>query len=245
MSDTALQQEMSITIKDLWKTRGNITFTSRNTGIHYSTIYNWISKGKNSKEEPYYSFYKEYEKIIDKYTIKKTKKKSNKHKKKKSERINVSTNNNLSNNRILSKYRELYEKGLLTTEEFEKKKKELISNSYSNNKEETYTNIHHNERFSEEKIISVARNNYYKLLRGDIGVKVIVRQSNEKSNMIKLEIVNIYNPEGIYKNVSSNSLKTLNINEDNYNKIKNIASGSLIGIECQKRRGKVTLRILD
>ena len=218
MSNSDLEQEMNMVIKDLWKTHGHITFTSKNTGIHHSKIYNWISKGKNSEEEPYYSFYKEYEKIMDKYTIKKTKKKSNKYKKKKSDR---------------------------TTEEFEKKKKEIILNSYSVNEELTYDNIQHSEKFNEEKIISVARNNYYKLLRGDIGVKVIARQSNEKSNMVKLEIVNIYNPEGLYKNVSSHSLKTLNINEDNYNKIKNIPSGSLIGIECQKRRGKVTLRIID
>ena len=167
------------------------------------------------------------------------------YKKKKSNRLNAPAKNNISANRTLSKYEELYEKGLLTTEEFEKKKKEIILNSYSVNEELTYDNIQHSEKFNEEKIISVARNNYYKLLRGDVGVKVIARQSNEKSNMVKLEIVNIYNPEGLYKNVSSHSLKTLNINEDNYNKIKNIPSGSLIGIECQKRRGKVTLRIID
>lgn len=202
-------------------------------------------KEKIPKKNLIIYFYKEYEKIMDKYTIKKTKKKSNKYKKKKSDRLNAPAKNNISANRTLAKYTELYEKGLLTTEEFEKKKKEIILNSYSVNEELTYDNIQHSEKFNEEKIISVARNNYYKLLRGDIGVKVIARQSNEKSNMVKLEIVNIYNPEGLYKNVSSHSLKTLNINEDNYNKIKNIPSGSLIGIECQKRRGKVTLRIID
>ena len=243
MCDSALEQEMDIVIKDLWKTHGHITFTAKNTGIHHSTIYNWISKGKNSKEEPFLSFYKEYEKIIDRYAIKKTKKKSNKYKKKNSKRSNVPTKNNLPNNRILSKYVELYGKGLLTSEEFEKKRKELISNSYSENGDEIYT-IPPKE-FSEDKIISVARNNYYKLLRGAIGINVIVRQSNEKSNVIRLEIVNIYNPEGLYKNVSSNSVKTININEDNFNKIKNISPGALIGIECQKRHGKVTLRILD
>lgn len=244
MTDSTLEQEMSIVIKDLWETRGHITFTSKNTGIHHSTIYNWITKGKNSKEEPYYSFYKEYEKIMDKYTVKKTKKKSKKYRKKNYGRSKVSTKNNPSTNRILSKYIELYEKGLLTTDEFEKKKKEIISNSYSENNEETYNDDQQVKKFSEDKIISVSRNNYYKLLRGDIGVKVIARQSNEKSNRIRLEIVNIYNPEGLYKNVSSHSLKTININEDNFNKLKNTPSGNLVGIECQKRRGKVTLRIL-
>lgn len=184
MSNSDLEQEMNMVIKDLWKTHGHITFTSKNTGIHHSKIYNWISKGKNSEEEPYYSFYKEYEKIMDKYTIKKTKKKSNKYKKKKSDRLNAPAKNNISANRTLAKYTELYEKGLLTTEEFEKKKKEIILNSYSVNEELTYDNIQHSEKFNEEKIISVARNNYYKLLRGDIGVKVIARQSNEKSTWL-------------------------------------------------------------
>lgn len=242
MSNSTLEQEINIVIKDLWKTYGNITFTSKNTGIHHSTIYNWISKGKNSKEEPYYSFYKEYEKIINKYSIKKTKNKSNKSKKKNAKRLNTHNKNNPTTNRLLSKYSELYEKGLLTNEEFEKKKKEIISNSYSQSKNESYSTY---EKFSEDEIISVARNNYYKLLRGDIGVKVIARQSNKKSNIRNLEIVNIYNPEGLYKNISSNSRKTININEDNFNKIKNVPPGTLIGIECQKRRGKVTLRILD
>ena len=245
MSDSTLEQKMNIVIKDLWKTYGNITFSSKNTGIYHSTIYNWISKGKNSKEEPYYSFYKEYEKIIDKFAIKKTKKKSNKIKKKNTNKSNTHTKNNYTTNRLLSKYSELYEKGLLTKDEFEKKKKEIISNSYSESKEESNNPIQHYEKFSEDEILSVARNNYYKLLRGDIGVKVIARQSNKKSNMIKLEIVNIYNPEGLYKNISSNSRKTININEDNFNKIKNFSSGTLIGIKCQKRRGKVTLQIID
>lgn len=244
MDDSSLEQEMSIVMKDLWKTYGNITFTSKNTGIHHSKIYNWISKGKNSKQDPYYSFYKEYEKIIDRYTIKKTKKESNKYKKKNTKKSNTHTKNNHSTNRLLSKYLELYEKGLLTKDEFEKKKKEIISNSYSESKEKSYTHIQHYEKFSEDAI-SVARNNYYKLLRGDIGVKVIARQSNKKSNMIKLEIVNIYNPEGLYKNISSNSPKTININKDNFNKIKKFSTGTLIGIKCQKRRGKVTLRIID
>ena len=243
MNNSTLEQEMNIVMKDLWKTHGHITFTSKNTGIHHSTIYKWISEGKNSKEEPYYSFYNEYEKIIDKYTIKKTKKKSNKYKKN-AKRINTPTKNNPYINRLLSKYSELYEKGLLTSDEFEKKKKEIISNPYYENKQE-YNPIQYYEKFSEDEIISVARNNYYKLLRGDIGVKVVARQSNKKSNIINLEIVNIYNPEGLYKNISSNSRKTININEDNFNKIKNFSPGTLIGIECQKRRGKVTLRILN
>ena len=70
---------------------------------------------------------------MDKYTIKKTKKKSNKYKKKKSDRLNAPAKNNIAANRTLAKYTELYEKGLLTTEEFEKKKKEIILAKSLNN----------------------------------------------------------------------------------------------------------------
>ena len=71
-------------------------------------------------------------------------------------------------------------------------------------------------------------------------MNIYILKINKKylNNILKYKI-------NINKIVSKDNYYYLYLNTLNYNKIKNIPSGSLIGIECQKRRGKVTLRIID
>lgn len=54
--DDNLKTKMELVLNDLKSTK-HFKFTSENTGIHHSDIYGWISKGKDTHEEPYYSFY--------------------------------------------------------------------------------------------------------------------------------------------------------------------------------------------
>lgn len=225
-----LENEMKIVLKDLWKTR-NITFTSKNTGIHYSTIYNWISKGKSSKEDPYFSFYKEYEAIMDKYAIKKTnKKKSNKIKKtrNKPKKYNHDIKNEY-NEELLSKYYELYVKGLLTTEEFDKKKKELIP-----------TNTKFNNGYEEIDLITVSKRNFSVAVSCEIGEQISVKPAGRKNNSVLFEIIEIDNPDDIYFN--NRYAPALKLNSVNFNMLKNLGTNSLIRIEHNGLHGGVILR---
>jgi len=134
---------------------------------------------------------------------------------------------NMSNDELIFKYAELYEKGLLTREEFDLKKKELLFNNVSVNK------VNGN-------VITVARNNFAKLLSSEIGDAIIVKRGRDK---IKLEITRINNPQNIYEELDENV--KINISKENFSIVENIDFDGELIIRHKNVSGEIVLKKLD
>lgn len=145
----------------------------------------------------------------------------------------------------LLKYVDLYEKGLLTKEEFEIIKKDIFSKLINENSQNSLNNKSTEKKFvkksSEVNLITIGSNNFSTLLKSDIGDEIIAQEVNRSYNSIKLKIIDIQNKKKV-ENFTRNVIK---INEENFNFINNLNPGELITIKCKGRHGKVTLKLAN
>ena len=88
-------------------------------------------------------------------------------------------------------------------------------------------------------IITVARNNFTKLLSCNIGDEIIVKNSR---NLIKMEILNISNPYGI--NEELDGKVKISVARKNFNVIENVGSGGVIIIKHKNYPGQIDLKII-
>ena len=93
--------------------------------------------------------------------------------------------------------------------------------------------------FSKDNIITVARNNFTKLLSCSIGDKIIVKNSR---NLINLEILNISNPYGI--NEELEGVVKISVARKNFNVIENVGSGGVIIIKHKNYPGQINLKVM-
>lgn len=142
----------------------------------------------------------------------------------------------MSNDELLIKYAELCEKGYLTREEFDRKKKELL---FNNTPSKPDTSSKFDENHLDSPIITIACSNFRKLIRYNIGDKIIVKNRRDKIN---LEIVKTDNPEHVYGDLDDN-LK-LTVVKENFNVIKSLNEGKLIIIKCKGMSEEVVLKVV-
>jgi len=146
----------------------------------------------------------------------------------------VSTNK-MSNDELLFRYAELYEKGLLTKDEFDKKKKELLfsDNSFEKSNVSKITEDYEGN----ENVITVAGNNFSKLLSCDIGDIIIIHQSKYKFTAINFQIIDIQNPDDIY--TKKNDDVVIRVVEKNFNIVRN---SDVLTVKHKSRSGQITLK---
>ena len=111
-------------------------------------------------------------------------------------------------------------------------KDEFIRNENIKIKKEKDTSPNNN-------IITVARNNFTKLLSCNIGDEIIVKNSR---NLIKMEILNISNPYGI--NEELDGKVKISVARKNFNVIENVGSGGVIIIKHKNYPGQIDLKII-
>ena len=154
--------------------------------------------------------------------------------------------NTMSNDELLFKYADLYEKGLLTRDEFDRKKKELLfadsvsepapANVNDNTFENDITsNIDEND--FDSPIITISCSNFTKLLKYNTGDIVIVKNRRDK---IKMEIVKNDNPGYVYEYLDSNM--KLTVVKENFSVIRSLNIGELITIKCKGKPQEVVLK---
>ena len=160
---------------------------------------------------------------------------------------NTANKNTMSNDELLFKYADLYEKGLLTRDEFDMKKKELLFNdslsepdipAYVNDntfENDIASNI--NENDFDSPIITISCSNFTKLLKYNTGDMVIVKNRRDK---IKMEILKTDNPGYVYEYLDSN-LK-LTVVKENFSVIRSLNIGELITIKCKGKPQEVVLK---
>ena len=150
---------------------------------------------------------------------------------------NSVTVNSMSNDELLFKYADLYEKGLLTRDEFDRKKKELLFNDAPSKPNTLRKN---DENHLDTPLITIACSNFRKLIHYNIGDIIIVKY---RSDNIKLEIVETDNPEQVYGDLDDN-LK-LSVIKENFNVIRSLNEGELIIIKCKGRIEEVVLKVVN
>lgn len=91
-----------------------------------------------------------------------------------------------------------------------------------------------------ENVITVARNNFSKLLNSEIGDIVTVKRGRSK---IKLEIIGIDNPQQIYELLTEDV--KINISRENFEVVENIELGEKLIIMHKNVSGKIILKKLD
>ena len=144
----------------------------------------------------------------------------------------------MSNDEKLFKYADMYEKGLLTRDEFDRKKKELLFNDDSSKPDVSSKS---NEDYIDSPVITIAGTNLTKLFGSDIGDRITVQYSRDK---IRLEIVDILNPRKVYKKVTDKNLK-FNIVKENFEVLKSLNEGELITFKTKGRSGEVVLKVVS
>ena len=148
---------------------------------------------------------------------------------------NKSVNENtMSNDELLFKYADLYEKGLLTRDEFDRKKKELLFNDTLSKPDISHKT---DENHLDTPVITIACSNFRKLIRYNIGEIIIVKYRRDN---IRLEIVETDNPGKVYGDLDDN-LK-LTVVKDNFNVIRSLNEGELIIIKCKGMSEEVVLK---
>lgn len=145
--------------------------------------------------------------------------------------INTKT---MSNDEKLFKFADMYEKGLLTREEFDMKKKELL---FKDTSSEPNIPSNVNKNHYDSPIITISCSNFTKLLKYNVGDTIIVKNRRDK---IKLEIVNTDNPGHAYEYLD-NPLK-LTVVKENFSVIRSLNIGELITIKCKGRSQEVVLK---
>ena len=88
-------------------------------------------------------------------------------------------------------------------------------------------------------VITVARNNFTKLLSCNIGDKIIIKNSR---NFVKLEILSISNPYNINE-ILDGDVK-ISVARKNFNVIQNVGVGGVIIIKHKNYPGQIDLKIL-
>ena len=153
----------------------------------------------------------------------------------------------MSNDELLFKYADLYEKGLLTRDEFDMKKKELLFNDSvsesdipANVNDNTFENdiaSNINENNFDSPIITIACSNLTKLLKKNVGDVIIIQYYGER---VSLEIVKTDNPGHIYEESATNLKFT--VIKENFNVLRNLNKDGLITITCKGRSQEVVLK---
>ena len=176
----------------------------------------------------------------------------------KTHKLSVDTNNsssrnqvntsNMSNDEKLFKFADMYEKGLLTRDEFDRKKKELLFNDnpskpdvltkVNDNSSEQVMSTKINENPLEIPFITIAGTNLTKLLKRNVGEVIIVQYY---SDSVKLEIVDIHNQSHVYNESNSDKLKFTVIRE-NFEILKSLIEGELITFKTKGRSQEVVLK---
>ena len=148
-----------------------------------------------------------------------------------------SKKNNLSNDELIFRYADLYEKGLLTRDEFDRKKKELL---FNNDSSEPDVSSKSNGEYIDSPVITIAGTNLTKLFGSDIGDIITVQFSRDK---IRLEIVDILNMGNFYKKITTKNLK-FKIIKENFEVLKKLNEGELITFKTKGRSGEVVLKVV-
>lgn len=144
--------------------------------------------------------------------------------------------NGMSNDELLIKYAELCEKGYLTREEFDRKKKELLFND-TPSKHDSSSKI--DENHLDTPVITISCSNFRKLIRYNIGDIINVKYRRDN---IRLEIVETDNPGHVYDDLEDN-LK-LTVVKENFNVIRSLNEGELIIIKCKGRSEEVAFKVV-
>ncbi|MBR2858285.1 UvrD-helicase domain-containing protein [bacterium] len=145
--------------------------------------------------------------------------------------------NTMSNDELLFKYAELYEKGLLTRDEFDRKKKELL---FNDTPIEPEVSSKSNEKNLDGPVITMAGTNLTKLFRRNVGDRVIVKYSRDQ---VILEIVDIVNPRNTRKETTNETL-SFTLAKENFNVLRSLNEGELITFKTKRRSGKVVLKVV-
>ena len=145
--------------------------------------------------------------------------------------------NGMSNDELLIKYAELCEKGYLTRDEFDRKKKELLFND-TPSKPDTSSKI--DENHLDTSVITISCSNFRKLIRYNIGDIINVKYRRDN---IMLEIVGTDNPGHVYADLDDNF--KLTVVKDNFNVIRSLNEGELIIIKCKGMSEEVVLKVVN
>ena len=145
--------------------------------------------------------------------------------------------NGMSNDELLIKYAELCEKGYLTRDEFDRKKKELLFND-TPSKPDTSSKI--DENHLDTPVITISCSNFRKLVRYNIGDIINVKYRRDN---IMLEIVGTDNPGHVYADLDDNF--KLTVVKDNFNVIRSLNEGELIIIKCKGMSEEVVLKVVN
>lgn len=143
----------------------------------------------------------------------------------------------MSNDELLIKYAELCEKGYLTREEFDRKKKELLFND-TPSKPDTSSKI--DENHLDTPVITISCSNFRKFIHYNIGDIINVKYRRDN---IWLEIVETDNPGHVYADLDD-SFK-LTVVKDNFNVIRSLNEGELIIIKCKGMSEEVALKVVN
>lgn len=104
-------------------------------------------------------------------------------------------------------------------------------------------NNYKDEKFSkdigEDNVITVARNNFAKLLSSEIGDKITVKRGRSE---IKLEILSINNPQRIHHLLTEDVKIT--ISRENFALVKNLNIGEMLIIMHKNVSGEIKLKVL-
>lgn len=155
----------------------------------------------------------------------------------------VISNNDLLLQEMIDK---LNENGSLTIDEFALMKKELDSKENNDSLhilEHSGDNNSNNEKVTKNSptpVITVARNNFNKLKKSNVGDEIIVKRLGGDKCII-LQITDIKKR----KLNGSPEDNIINVDKSNFKIIKNLKQGDLIVIKTKRRPGSVTLRILS
>ena len=145
--------------------------------------------------------------------------------------------NGMSNDELLIKYAELCEKGYLTRDEFDRKKKELLFND-TPSKPDTSSKI--DENHLDTPVITISCSNFRKLVRYNIGDIINVKYRRDN---IMLEIVGTDNLGHVYADLDDNF--KLTVVKDNFNVIRSLNEGELIIIKCKGMSEEVVLKVVN
>lgn len=116
-----------------------------------------------------------------------------------------------------------------------------IPTKFNDNSFEQVMSNEVNENHLEIPFITIAGTNLTKLLKRNVADIIIVQYYNDN---VWLEIVDIHNPNHVYKESNSDNLKFTVIRE-NFEILKSLNEGELITIKSKWHCGKVILKLYD
>lgn len=155
---------------------------------------------------------------------------------------NKDKNQDFSDDMIFFKYAELYEKGLISREEFEFKKNEIFSQNMDSFDKTSISSKNEimKKNYSKDNLITVASNNLRKLLKSNVGDEIIVQRAG-LSDFVRVQITEIQNTY-VTGTPENNIIK---LSGDNFEFVKSLNVGDSFFIKTKNEPGKVTLKILE